>query len=572
MQYMARFKSVIKKNCKIIDAVRKMSSSKDNNYIAGVAVIVDDENKVIGVLTDGDIRRGISKGISVDDNVEVIANFQPMMLSYSNVNSEMKSELIRLSRKRKLDYRKFTSIIITDDNDALYDVMELSSILEPDISEKIVAVYGMGFVGLTLAATLANENFLVVGIDTNDSVVNNLKKGKPSFYEEGLESLVSSLLKSKQIYFTSDSTENADIHIISVGTPIDENDRPVNTYIVEVTETISKKLKSGDLVIFRSTVPVGTMRNIIIPILEKSGLVVGVDLFVSFAPERTVEGNALEELRTLPQIIGGYNHESYEESARLFSRITNTIVEASSLEAAEMVKLLNNTFRDIVFSFSNEVSIICDELNINAFKLIEAANEGYPRNKIPSPSPGVGGLCLSKDPFLYTNPCANINYKPVLGNISRSINTQGPQYVLNKINEFCEITSRDINSLKIYLIGLAFKGAPETSDIRDSMARLLVEILPNKEMIYIKDHVVPESLINDAGCQYVEEIEDGFNDADVVLVMNNHYLNKHFNVSIELEKMSKPSLFFDGWNMFNQTEIENIDGVYYATMGYLSKK
>ena len=569
---MAKFKTIIKKDCKIIDAVGKMSSSEDNNYIAGIAIIVDDEERVIGVLTDGDIRRGISKGVLLDEQVDVIANFKPMTLRSVSTKSEMKAELIRLSRERNIDYHKYNSVVITDESNRLYDVIELTQILEPDISEKIVAVYGMGFVGLTLAATLANENFLVVGIDTNESVVSNLKKGKPSFYEEGLESLVSSLLKSKQIYFTSDSTENADIHIISVGTPIDENNRPVNTFIIEVTETISKKLKAGDLVIFRSTVPVGTMRNIIMPILEKSGLVVGIDLFVSFAPERTIEGNALEELRTLPQIIGGYNHESYEETARLFSRITNTIVEAESLESAEMVKLLNNTFRDIVFSFSNEVSMICDELNINTFKLIEAANEGYPRNKIPSPSPGVGGLCLSKDPFLYTNPCANINYKPVLGNISRSINTQGPQYVLNKINEFCNITSQDINSLKIYLIGLAFKGAPETSDIRDSMARLLVEILPNKEMVHIKDHVVHESVINDTGCQYVKEIEDGFDDADVVLVMNNHHMNKHFNVSIELEKMSKPSLFFDGWNMFNQTEIENIDGVYYATMGYLSKK
>jgi UDP-N-acetyl-D-mannosaminuronic acid dehydrogenase len=569
---MARFKTVIKKDCKIIDAVGEMSSTKNNNYIAGIAVIVDDEDKVVGVLTDGDIRRGISKKISIDESVDAIASFKPMTLAHSGTNSEMKAELIRLSRKRDIDYRKFTSIVITDENGRLYDVMELSSILEPDISEKIVAVYGMGFVGLTLAATLANEKFLVVGIDTNELVVENLKKGVPSFYEEGLESLVSSLLKNKQINFTSDGSEDADIHIISVGTPIDENNKPINAYIVEVTETIAKKLKSGDLVIFRSTVPVGTIRNIIIPILEKSGLVVGVDFYVSFAPERTVEGNALEELRSLPQIIGGYNHESYEQTIRLFSRVTNTIVEAESLEAAEMVKLLNNTFRDIVFSFSNEVSMICDELNINAFKLIEAANEGYPRNKIPNPSPGVGGLCLSKDPFLYTNPCVDIDYKPVLGNASRSINTQGPQTVLNKIKNFCNETDLDISRLKIYLIGLAFKGTPETSDIRDSMALRLIEMLPNKDNIYIKDHVVPKSLINETGCHYVNKIEDGFDDADVVLVMNNHHTNKHFNVSIELDRMSKPSMFFDGWNMFNQTEIENINGISYATMGYVSKK
>lgn len=569
---MSRFKAVISSSSSIIEAIRKMSASPENNYIAGISVIVDDQGRVSGVLTDGDIRRGLSKGISIDESVEMIANFNPVMVTFSDSVSHMKSELIRISRKRDIDYKKYSSVILVDESGKLYDVVEISTILEPDVSEKIIAVYGMGFVGLTLAATLANSGFIVLGIDTNKAVVDSLKNGIPTFHEEGLESLVSSLLKKRQISFTSNSDEDADIHIVSVGTPISDNSKPDNSFIIDVSRTISRKLKTGDLVIFRSTVPVGTIRHLVLPILEESGLVAGKDFLVSFAPERTVEGNALEELRTLPQIIGGLDQESYEESARVFTRITNTIVEAESLEAAEMVKLLNNTFRDVVFSFSNEVAKICDELNINSFKLIEAANEGYPRNRIPAPSPGVGGLCLSKDPYLYTNPHVDLSYKPILGLASRKINSSGHQYVYKKIEDFCKLTSKNIKSLKIFLIGLAFKGEPETSDIRDSMSMSLVEILPARDNIYIKDFVVSSDDIFSTGCHCVESIEDGFHEADVVLVMNNHHMNRQFNISSVIDKLNKPALFFDGWNMFNQSEIENTGHVYYSTMGYLSSK
>lgn len=569
---MKNFKSIVPKETKILDTINKMSSSKENNYIAGFSVIVDDKNRVIGVLTDGDIRRGLSNGASVEDSVEKIANFNPITVVYSEVLSEMRDSLTLIEKNHSIDLERLEYVVLVDKDGRFLDVVRSSSILDINLNNKTIAVYGMGFVGLTLAATFANENMSVVGIDTDQTVIDNLKKGIPSFFENGLESLLSLLIKNNKISFTSDGHIGADIHIVSVGTPIDENNKPSNKFIIEVTNTIAKKLKTNDLVVFRSTIPVGTMRGIVIPILEECGLKAGHDFFVSFAPERTVEGNALEELRVLPQIVGGIDEKSTNITSQLFSMFASTIVETESLEAAEMIKLLNNTFRDVVFSFSNEVAMICDGLNINAFKLIELANEGYPRNKIPSPSPGVGGLCLSKDPYLYTNPCANIQYQPILGKASRMINTGGPSYVLNKIKDFCNKIDLDIDQANILLIGLAFKGSPETSDIRDSMAMQLVELLPNRSNIHIKDYVVSKAVINEIGCNYVENVIDGFDGADIVLIMNNHPSNKRFNVYNALNNTNKPTMFFDGWNMFNQSEIENIDNIYYSTMGYMSNK
>ena len=282
--------------------------------------------------------------------------------------------------------------------------------------------------------------------------------------------------------------------------------------------------------------------------------------------------NAIEELRTLPQVIGGINQKSFDITSRFFSKITKTIVEVNSLEEAEMVKLMNNTFRDLVFSFSNEVSYICEKFNINTFKLVEAANDGYIRNPIPNPSPGVGGPCLSKDPYLYSLSESFFNGNAILGNVSRQINSFGSKYIYEKILKFCNLTKKDINQLKFFIIGIAFKGMPETSDIRDSVAVELMKMLPAKKNIFIKDFVVPKKDIIKLGCNYVEDIIEGFKEIDIVLVLNNHYKNNKFNLMDTLVYTNKPCMFFDGWNLFNQTEIEKFDKIYYSTLGYMTKK
>ena len=567
-----RFNALITLQASISDAILLMGSDVSNKLIAGIAVIVDDTNKVIGVITDGDVRRGLSQGLTVDSPVEKIANFSPLMIDRTLNKASLRQAVMREARLRNSHYFKYGKIILIEPDGRFFDVIYLSDVLTPQIEEKTIAVYGLGFVGLTLAATFANAGVNVVGIDLNKNLIKKLQQGEAPFYEKGLDSLLTSLATKNPIQYTSNPSEFAtDVHIISVGTPVDLEGTPNLQSIMHVCEMIVGVLKTNDLVIFRSTLPIGTMRNVVLPILESGGLKGGVDFGFAFAPERTIEGKALEELRSLPQVVGGIDKASTNQAAAIFGQITRTIVEVESLEASELVKLINNTFRDLVFSFANEVASICDGYNINAFSLIQAANEGYPRDKIPLPSPGVGGICLSKDPYLYTNPIKNTGIRPILGVASRQINRSGPDYILGKIKRFCEQTNINFNEISTLVIGIAFKGMPETSDTRGSVVLDLLEKLPAKDRILVKDFVVPAQDIAALGYNpAVGELDTLLEKVNVVIVMNNHYRNNKFNVIEALKRNPGPVLFFDGWNMFDQREIESLDHVCYATMGYMT--
>lgn len=569
-----KFKALVTPSTSVRDAIALMGSTAMSNYTAGISVVVDSDQKVLAVVTDGDVRRGLSQGFDIDSPVKSIANFRPLTLDRTQTPAMLRRKIIDGALRQKAHFSQFGKIVLIEPDGRFYDVVSVSSILSPPVEEKTIAIYGLGFVGLTLAATFANVDMSVVGVDVDQSRVDELKIGRAPFYEKGLDSLLLSAATKKTIRYTSDPQEfPADVHIVSVGTPVDGEGKPDLHGVRVVAETIAGVLKRGDLVIFRSTLPVGTMRLVVLPILEKEGLKGGENFSLAFAPERTVEGKALEELRSLPQIVGGLNQASTNQASGVFRLITKTIVEVESLEAAEMVKLINNTFRDLIFSFANEVAGLCEPHNLNAFKLIQSANDGYPRDKVPLPSPGVGGTCLSKDPYIYSNPIEAPERRPVLGIASREINRQGASVVLSKIQRFCSVTRTDISEVKILLVGLAFKGMPATSDTRNSVALELVASLPPEALIQVKDFIVPETEIRALGLTVAKgELDTLVPASNVLIFMNNHYRNNQFNVVEALRGNSSPVLFFDGWNMFDQREIESLSHVHYATMGYMSVK
>ena len=255
----------------------------------------------------------------------------------------------------------------------------------------------------SLAVTLANIGHKVNGVENNLKYLKNLKNKKLKIYEPNLIQIFSKNLDRGNLKL-SDKIDNnvSSIYIITVGSPLNKNNLPDLTYVENVSYEISKFLKPGDQVMLRSTIPVETTRKVVIPILEKnSQLKAGKDFSVSFTPERVIEGDALRELRELPQIVGGYSEQCTKKAADFWSSVTPLIVRTPSLEASELVKLANNSFRDLSFAFSNELAYLAEKFNVNAFDLIKAANDGYPRNRIPLPSPGVGGYCLTKDPILF---------------------------------------------------------------------------------------------------------------------------------------------------------------------------
>ena len=253
-----------------------------------------------------------------------------------------------------------------------------------------------------MALVLAENGYFVYGYDIDKELRKKINNKKMPFYEKGMQDLLDAQVGKNLKIVENIKDFEADIFIITVGTPFDFKRRKPNiSYFKKSIELISKNVKVNDLIILRSTVPIGTSRKIAKPILEKnSNLKVGENLFLAFCPERTAEGKAIEELKNLPQIIGGYCQRSTEFASRFFNEYTHTIIDVNDLESSEMCKLLDNTYRDTVFAYSNQMAMLSEKLGLNLSKLVDKVNIGYERNKIPKPSPGVGGPCLTKDPYI----------------------------------------------------------------------------------------------------------------------------------------------------------------------------
>jgi UDP-N-acetyl-D-mannosaminuronic acid dehydrogenase len=303
------------------------------------------------------------------------------------------------------------------------------------------------------------------------------------------------------------------------------------------------------------------------PILEKkSGLKAGVDFFVAFAPERTVEGRALEELRKLPQIIGGINWVSTDLVANIFNHLTHSVVLVESLEEAEMVKLVNNVYRDVTFAFANELSLICHKFGINTHRVIEAANKGYERGQVPLPSPCVGGVCLEKDPFLFIASAKKVKYIPKLASHARSISEAMVDFVAAEINSF--LKKKKKNNNKILILGAAFKGRPATSDIRGSTTIGLIARL-NKcgiKNIHVNVPMVNGDEISSLGVKYTEDLMAAFTNADAVVVMNNNPAFEDLNLRQLLALARNTVLLFDTWGLYKEDEIKKIKGVEYKRL------
>jgi len=365
----------------------------------------------------------------------------------------------------------------------------------------------------------------------------------------------------------------ADMHIVCVGTPVNSDRECDTSQVRSVLKSICTVLKISDVIVFRSTLPVGSCRGFISDYIEaNTEFLVGKDVYLAFAPERTVEGEALVELKQLPQVIGGVSSECVRQTSEVFRSFVRTIVEVDSLEVAEFTKLINNTFRDVSFAFANEVAFLCTSYNLNAFDVLAAANEGYPRNPIPSPSPGVGGACLTKDPILYEHHSAKLIHTPLMGSASRAINEKCIPLLFNRFKEYQSGKQGAIAAgWSILVVGIAFKGTPETTDIRLSPAVELVDLfLDAGASVGIYDAVAAKnnSAINLDGCNWCDSILDGAKGMDGIFFMNNHpdnYLINHYRL---VDSMKRGAYFFDGWCHFEREEIEGRNGAVYSTMGY----
>lgn len=565
---------LVSKKITIKEAIGVINKAGAQKAPVGLVLAVDKKNRLQGIVTDGDIRRAIDRNEDiVKTKIEKIMIKDPVTLPAGLSHREMfHTVLMEVKKRGRIRDYKVDKLIITNQKSQVVDVMNFFEILmAKEVKHKTIAVIGMGYVGLTLALKLADVGYDVVGIERNPDVLKMLKKGHAHFHEVGINSLLKyNLTKEEGVFELVEQIGDrpADVYVISVGTPLDKNKKPNPEFVINSAEQIAKVLKKGDLVVLRSTVPVGTTRKIVLPILEReTDLKCGKDFYLAFCPERTIEGKALEELRALPQIIGGFDKNSHEMAANLFRNLTSSIVSVDSIESAELVKLIDNSYRDLKFAYANEIALFCDKIGINAVNTIKAANRGYERNSIPVPSPGVGGACLSKDPHILNFISKHLGHEIKLAGFSRRVNEYIPKHVVNKAFSFLKVHKKDVAKAKIFVMGFAFKGHPETSDTRDSPTLDILKLLKEQNNnIYGYDPVIPGKDLVQYGVTPVS-LAQGFKGADCALILINHDSFSNLDLYPLLKSMKKPSLFFDGWQFFSKQEVSKIKGVTYEGMG-----
>tara|TARA_B110000046_G_scaffold65207_1_gene72681 strand:- start:123 stop:1871 length:1749 start_codon:yes stop_codon:yes gene_type:complete len=551
------------KETSLKEVLDKFDKASTYNLPSGIALFVNNHKSLIGVISQGDIRRALLKDTSLEEKAYKYMIDSPITFNSSDSLSIILEKLPEELNIRNRKSSKFLDkIILVDDKNTPIRIIGYHELWEQKVAiHRNISIIGMGYVGLTLALVMADSGFNITGIESNKKTLNLLKKGESHIFENGLLELLNENLNRNLIF--EKEVDTSDVFIISVGTPIfcnsDEEMVPNMDYLEGASFSVGRKLSVGNLVVLRSTVPVGTTRNFVKDILEKeSGLVCGIDFHLSFAPERTAEGSAIKELRSLPQIIGGFNQDSIRVTSAIFRDITSTIVTVTSLEEAEMVKLINNSFRDYIFAFSNHIAKIASKYNINAHRLINSSNKGYIRDPIPYPSPGVGGPCLTKDPYIFSfvTDQHSINHKLFLN--GRKVNESMHNFVYEQFMKALKLVGKEGKKNKILFCGLAFKGYPETGDIRNSSSVEIIKIfLKHNYDLYGYDAVASSEEIESIGLSY-HDINSGFDEFDAVLFLNNHTKFQKINPFNMVSNMKEKPIIFDGWDLFQDKEILSV--------------
>lgn len=415
-----------------------------------------------------------------------------------------------------------------------------------------VGVVGLGYVGLTLATAFADVGLRVLGIERRKEVVDLVRAGKPHFSEVGLprvlEAVVANGAFAVRTSFEPDDTCSA--YIITVGTPLGPDGVARLDMIENATREVAKSMPDGALVILRSTVKIGTARQIVAPILEGSGK--SFDL--AMCPERTLEGSAMKELRHLPQIIGADSARAASRAAELFSRLTTQVLTVSSLETAEIIKLADNTFRDVRFAFANEIARLCDAVGVSAHEVIAIGKLGYPRTNIAQPGL-VGGPCLEKDPHILRQSASGYGLNLEITGAARLVNERQPKESVEFIAK--ELQRRGVgHAPKFALLGLAFKGSPETDDLRGAMSLHIIQEIrvayPGAE-INVFDPVVQRRDIEalDLNLAIFDDPSDAMAGADSAIIANNHPSFAALSLSNIADALAPNGFMYDFWNHFS---------------------
>lgn len=388
--------------------------------------------------------------------------------------------------------------------------------------EAILGVVGLGYVGLPLAVEMAKAGHRVIGFEVSDekaALVNEGKSYIPDVATEDVATLVGAgLLEATTDFARAGET---DAIALCVPTPLNETKEPDTSYMEDAARSIVPYLHPDMLVTLESTTYPGTTEEVIQPILESGGLKVGTDFFLAFSPERVDPGNPVYQTRNTPKVVGGVTSRCTDHAVALYSRYIDTVVPVSTTRAAEMTKLLENTFRGVNIALMNELLMLSERMNINLWEVIEAAKTKPFGYMAFYPGPGLGGHCIPIDPFYLSWKAKQFDFRTEFIDLSGRINENMPYYVITRLMDAMNDHRKPLADSKVLILGVAYKA--DIDDMRESPAIRIAELLLEKQAdIVYHDPYVPSFVVGGVEVPSVDLTPETVADADVVLIITAH--------------------------------------------------
>ncbi len=414
-----------------------------------------------------------------------------------------------------------------------------------------IGVIGLGYVGLPLAVEYAKVGFHVTGIDVSEERVKALNRGI-SYIPDVLEEEIRSLVKEGRLKATTkfEALRDIDGMMICVPTPLRKTKDPDISYIVATVESLVKYLHRPQIIVLESTTYPGTTNELVLPMLEATGLKAGKDFFLGFSPERIDPGNQIYTTTTIPKVVSGITPACCEAIALMYGQVIRTIVPVSSTKVAEMVKLLENTFRSVNIGLVNELALMCDPLGVNVWEVIEAA-KSKPFGFMPFyPGPGLGGHCIPIDPLYLSWKAKLHGFDPRFIELASQINASMPPYVVQRVGEALNDKGKAVKGARILVIGVAYKR--NVGDMRESPALEIIHLLRTKgAKVQYHDPFVPALREETFSLKSVPLSTATLAQADCVVVVTDHdQLNYKF-----IERGSR--LVLDTRNVFAKARVRS---------------
>jgi UDP-N-acetyl-D-glucosamine dehydrogenase len=385
-----------------------------------------------------------------------------------------------------------------------------------------LGVVGLGYVGLPLALEFARAGFRVIGYDVSERVVEGLMSGQSHIQDVSSED-VAQFVKSGKFEATTDESRLGEMDAISIAvpTPLAKTRDPDMTYIIAAADAIARNAHPGLLIVLESTTYPGTTRDLMQPKLESAGLRVGEDVFLAFSPERVDPGNPVWNTKNTPKVVGGITPACTEVASALYASCLEQIVPVSSTETAELVKLLENTFRSVNIGLVNEMQIVCDKLGVNVWEVINAAaTKPFGFMKF-TPGPGIGGHCIPLDPHYLAWKMRTLNYKTRFIDLASEINSEMPTLVVERVSQALNADRKPLNGSRILVLGVAYK--KDIDDMRESPALDVIRLLEEQSanVVYHDPHV---SSFREDGHerQGVDLTDEELGKADAVVIVTDH--------------------------------------------------